>query len=145
MTPGDGFLGMDRFALDTGTANDSLVCLREVGLLRQELEVERGGIDVRVPDQVVGDLWAQVVALDLMEDRLLHLMAQADLADLRALAQEIQSRCETAMRAAVAWLEREAARVQRGSHNLAYLARLDPGDRALAGTIAAAMGTMVNK
>src|SRR6185295_15106974 len=40
---------------------------------------------------------------------------------------------ETAMRAAVAWLEREAARVQRGSHNLAYLVRLDPGDRALAG------------
>src|SRR5690606_26143061 len=28
---------------------------------------------------------------------------------------------ETALRAAVAWLEREAARVQRGSHNLAYL------------------------
>lgn len=40
---------------------------------------------------------------------------------------------EVAMRAAIGWLEREAVRVQRGSHNLAYLARLDPTDRLLAG------------
>ena len=39
----------------TGTADESLVLLREVGLLRQELEVERGGIDVRVPDQEIED------------------------------------------------------------------------------------------
>src|SRR4029453_1443922 len=30
--------------------------------------------NVRTPDQTMGDLWAQVVALDLMEDRLLALM-----------------------------------------------------------------------
>ena len=41
--------------LDDGTADDSLVCLREVGLLRQAREVERGGIDVRVPDQEIED------------------------------------------------------------------------------------------
>jgi len=41
--------------LDDGTANDALVCLREVGLHRQHLEVERGGIDVRVPDQEIED------------------------------------------------------------------------------------------
>jgi conjugative relaxase-like TrwC/TraI family protein len=40
---------------------------------------------------------------------------------------------EAAMRAAIGWLEREAVRVQRGSHNLAYLARLSPADRASAG------------
>ena len=40
---------------------------------------------------------------------------------------------EVAMRAAVAWLEREAARVQRGSHNLAYLSRLAPDERSQAG------------
>lgn len=40
---------------------------------------------------------------------------------------------EAAMRAALAWLEREAVRVQRGSHNVAYLARLDPADREKAG------------
>jgi exoribonuclease R len=41
--------------LDEGTADDALVCLREVGLLRQEQEVARGGIDVRVPDQEIQD------------------------------------------------------------------------------------------
>ncbi|MGD9955261.1 MAG: ribonuclease catalytic domain-containing protein [Candidatus Nanopelagicales bacterium] len=40
-------------AIDAGTADESLVLLREVGLRRQELEVERGGIDVRVPDQEI--------------------------------------------------------------------------------------------
>jgi N-methylhydantoinase B len=76
--------------LRAGQADDTLV-----SLIRK---------NVRTPDETMGDLWAQVVALDLMEDRLLHLMAQADLADLRALAWEIQSRCETAMRAAIAEL-----------------------------------------
>jgi exoribonuclease R len=41
--------------LDDDVADDSLVCLREVGLLRNRLEVERGGIDVRVPDQEIVD------------------------------------------------------------------------------------------
>jgi conjugative relaxase-like TrwC/TraI family protein len=40
---------------------------------------------------------------------------------------------EVAMRTAIGWLEREATRVQRGSHNVAYLARLSPADRTLAG------------
>jgi N-methylhydantoinase B len=60
--------------------------------------------NVRTPDETMGDLWAQVVALDLMEDRLLQLMAQAQLADLRGLSHEIQLRCEKAMRAAIATL-----------------------------------------
>jgi exoribonuclease R len=47
--------GQVQRSLDGGTADDSLVCLREVGLLRQEREVERGGIDVRVPDQEIED------------------------------------------------------------------------------------------
>jgi N-methylhydantoinase B len=60
--------------------------------------------NVRTPDETMGDLWAQVVALDLMENRLLQLMAQAELADLRGLSHEIQLRCEKAMRAAIAAL-----------------------------------------
>jgi N-methylhydantoinase B len=60
--------------------------------------------NVRTPDETMGDLWAQVVALDLMEDRLLHLMAQAELADLTELARDIQLRCETAMRTAISAL-----------------------------------------
>src|SRR6202165_2428066 len=49
--------------------------------------------NVRTPEQTVGDLWAQVVALDLMEDRLLALMSQAELTDLDDLAEALQSRC----------------------------------------------------
>ncbi|HEY8610715.1 MAG TPA: hydantoinase B/oxoprolinase family protein [Roseomonas sp.] len=60
--------------------------------------------NVRTPDQTMGDLWAQVVALDLMEERLLVLMEQASLDHLRDLAAEIHGRCETAMRAAIAAL-----------------------------------------
>ncbi|MGX9964129.1 hydantoinase B/oxoprolinase family protein [Roseomonas sp. F4] len=60
--------------------------------------------NVRTPDQTMGDLWAQVVALDLMEERLLVLMEQASLTHLRDLAAEIHDRCETAMRSAIAAL-----------------------------------------
>ncbi len=57
--------------------------------------------NVRTPDQTMGDLYAQVVALDLMEDRLLNLMQGYDLPDLNDLAREIQGRCESAMRDAI--------------------------------------------
>jgi N-methylhydantoinase B len=60
--------------------------------------------NVRTPDQTMGDLWAQVVALDVMEDRLLALMEAYDLPDLTELASVIQGRCEAAMRAAIAAL-----------------------------------------
>lgn len=60
--------------------------------------------NVRTPDQTVGDLWAQVVALDLMEARLLALMQAAGLRDLAELAAAMQGRCETAMCAAIARL-----------------------------------------
>jgi N-methylhydantoinase B len=57
--------------------------------------------NVRTPDQTMGDLWAQVVALDLMEERLGALMQGYGLPDLRALAGEIHGRCERAMRASI--------------------------------------------
>lgn len=57
--------------------------------------------NVRTPDQTMGDLYAQVVALDLMEDRLLALMQGYDLPDLGDLAREIHGRCESAMRDAI--------------------------------------------
>jgi N-methylhydantoinase B len=60
--------------------------------------------NVRTPEQTMGDLWAQVVALDLMEERLHILMEQAGLDDLASLASEIHARCEAAMRAAIAAL-----------------------------------------
>ena len=49
----------------------------------------------------MGDLYAQFTALDLMERRVLALMAEHRLADLAALADEIQARSERAMRAAI--------------------------------------------
>ena len=60
--------------------------------------------NVRTPDLTMGDLWAQVVALDLMEDRLHALMRVYGLKDIRELAEELQGRCERAMRAAIARL-----------------------------------------
>lgn len=60
--------------------------------------------NVRTPEQTMGDLWAQVVALDLMEERLHILMEQTGLDDLSALASEIHARCEAAMRSAIAAL-----------------------------------------
>lgn len=87
----------------------------EEGLQIPPLKLMRAGVvddtlvamirqNVRTPDQTLGDLWAQVVALDLMEDRLVGLMRQAALPDLTDLAAEIQGRCETAMRSAIAAL-----------------------------------------
>ena len=76
--------------LRAGQADETLLAL-----LRQ---------NVRTPEQTLGDLWAQVVALDLMEERLLALMEQAELDDLGDLASEIQGRCEAAMRTAIAAL-----------------------------------------
>jgi N-methylhydantoinase B len=73
-----------------GVADETLVAL-----LRQ---------NVRTPDQTLGDLWAQIVALDVMEERLLHLMRSHHLYDLTELAAEIHGRCESAMRAAIAAL-----------------------------------------
>jgi N-methylhydantoinase B len=60
--------------------------------------------NVRTPDQTVGDLWAQLVALDTMEDRLLALMKSTRLHDLAVLADAIHGRCEQAMRAAISAL-----------------------------------------
>lgn len=57
--------------------------------------------NTRVPDQVIGDLFAQFTALDLMEKRLRVLLDEHGLTDLIALADEIQGRSEQAMRAAL--------------------------------------------
>ena len=57
--------------------------------------------NVRAPDEVVGDFWAQVTALELMEERVTALMRQYEIDTLADLAGEIQSRSERAMRAAI--------------------------------------------
>src|SRR5277367_2103942 len=57
--------------------------------------------NVRVPDQVMGDLYAQFTALTLMEQRVMALLEDNRLDSLEALAREIHARSEAAMRAAI--------------------------------------------
>jgi N-methylhydantoinase B len=59
--------------------------------------------NVRVPDQVMGDLWAQVAANRMLAKRLTSMLDEAAL-DLRAVGQEIRARSERAMREAIAAL-----------------------------------------
>jgi N-methylhydantoinase B len=57
--------------------------------------------NVRVPDQVMGDLYAQFTALTLMEQRVKALLTEQKLKSLDDLAREIHTRSEAAMRAAI--------------------------------------------
>lgn len=58
--------------------------------------------NVRVPDQVMGDLHAQFTALRLIERRVSGLMREFGLAGLEAVSHELRRRAEAAMRAAIA-------------------------------------------
>lgn len=60
--------------------------------------------NVRVPDQVVGDLWAQLAALDISEKRLVAMMEEYGLDEVDGLAAAIQGVSEDAMRAAISAL-----------------------------------------
>ena len=75
------------FFMRDGKADETLI-----GLLRA---------NVRTPDQTVGDVWAQVSALELMESRLQQLMKDYELASLRGVADELFGRSEQAMRASI--------------------------------------------
>lgn len=57
--------------------------------------------NVRLPDQVLGDIQAQVGAARLAARRLCELMEEAGLTNLDAIAKEVLSRSEAAMRAAL--------------------------------------------
>ena len=59
-------------------------------------------LNVRTPDQTMGDVWAQVAALEVMQARLRQLMADYALSSLATLAHEIYDRSERAMRSAIA-------------------------------------------
>ena len=109
-----GFAGTVAHAPDIGgriRSADSREVFEE-GLQIPPLKIVHAGVpdetflrilkkNVRVPDQVVGDLFAQFAALDLMERQLKELMREHGLSSIEALAQEIQSRSEQAMRRAI--------------------------------------------
>lgn len=109
-----GFSASTAHASDIGGNLDahSVRDLFEEGLLIPVMKLfRRGELDesivamlranVRVPEQVIGDLFAQVNALDLMEARLKRLMSEFGLDQLTALADEICGRSERAMRDAI--------------------------------------------
>src|SRR3546814_110297 len=70
--------------LDAGQVNQTLV-----DMIQQ---------NIRVPEQGMGDIWAQVSACRMMEERLLPLLQAVDLESLGAA---IRQRSETAMRDAI--------------------------------------------
>lgn len=57
--------------------------------------------NVRVPDRVMGDIWSQLAANQLMERRLLELLEEQQLPDLDTLAEAIISTSYQAMRQAI--------------------------------------------
>src|SRR5499433_484864 len=57
--------------------------------------------NVRTPDQTMGDIWAQVSASELMENRVRRLMEEYRLDSLEGLADELFARSERAMREAI--------------------------------------------
>jgi N-methylhydantoinase B len=57
--------------------------------------------NVRTPEQTVGDIFAQVSALSMMESRLLDVLGDYGLEDLAALADALFGRAEAAMRDAI--------------------------------------------
>lgn len=74
--------------LDAGQPNETLLALIAK--------------NVRAPEAVLGDIWAQVASADLIERRLLSLLKEYELADIADLANAIMDRSETAMRGAIA-------------------------------------------
>jgi N-methylhydantoinase B len=57
--------------------------------------------NVRVPEQVMGDLYSQVAANEVCARRLIELLEDSGLEDLTGLSQALQSRAERAMRRAI--------------------------------------------
>ena len=58
--------------------------------------------NVRVPDQVLGDIHVQIAAARLGAERISELMSEYDLDDLDGIAETVCARSETAMRSAIA-------------------------------------------
>ncbi len=121
-----GFAAATAHAPDIGgrTGSHDLRDIYEEGVQIPPLKLLRAGVvdetlvamlraNVRAPDEVVGDLWAQLAALDVIEARVCDLMQEYGLGELDALSAELQDRAEAAMRAAIAG-------VPHGTYRLAF-------------------------
>ncbi len=74
--------------------------LMKAGRLNEEL-ADLIRANVRVPEQVIGDLHAQVSAAEVCGRRLVDLLEEQGMDDLHALGDAIQDRAEVAMRQAI--------------------------------------------
>ena len=77
--------------------------LYKAGDLNQDI-LDTIRYNVRVPDMVVGDLFAQVAALEISGARLVDFMSETGMGDLRDVGAPIQDLGERAMRRAIAEL-----------------------------------------
>ncbi|WP_077000466.1 hydantoinase B/oxoprolinase family protein [Variovorax sp. KK3] len=81
--------------------------------------------NVRVPDQVMGDLYAQITAVQRIEQRVLAQMDEHGLQSLEGLAHEIHTRSENAMRAAIRRIPEGVYRTSAVTDGLAEPIRLE--------------------
>ena len=91
--------------------------------------------NVRVPDQVVGDLYAQQAGNDVGAAKLIEMLEEYDLRDLRQLSAQVLERSETAMRAAIAAMPdgtyKDEVEIDGFDHPLKICAALTVRDRDL--------------
>jgi N-methylhydantoinase B len=110
-----GFSGSIAHSPDIGGAGWASDCreLFEEGLRVLPVKLLREGrldemvrdfitANVRVPDQVMGDLFAQVAAAEVSARRTAEFLDDAQIDDLSALSAALQERADTAMRRAIA-------------------------------------------
>ena len=99
-------IGGSGWACDTKEVYEEGLRLMPVKFIENDEEHEVIGeiirANVRTPDQVVGDLYAQVAAQRICCKGLQQFLDDTDLADLTELSVELRGRAETAMRKAIA-------------------------------------------
>jgi N-methylhydantoinase B len=110
-----GYAATTAHAPDIGgrTGSHDLRDVYEEGVQIPPLKLMRQGVvdetlvamlraNVRAADAVIGDLWAQLGALDVIEARVATVLQEYNLDGLDRLSSEIQARTEAAMRRAIA-------------------------------------------
>ena len=101
-------IGGAGWACDTRELYEEGLRLMPVKFIENDAESEIVGdiirANVRVPDQVIGDLYAQVAAQRICQKGLQQFLDDTGLPDLTELSAELRGRAETAMRKAIAAL-----------------------------------------
>ena len=100
MDIGGRTLGADaREVFEEGLNIPIMKLFREGEINRELIDIVRA--NVRVPDEVVGDLYAQQAGNDVGAQKLVQMLDEYDLEDIEQLAEQILTRSETATRQAI--------------------------------------------